>query len=346
MRKIFFFPQKIFARIFCHFFQKMQKDVVIYKQPIKVLHLFYLVCLDWMHEIRWFIQYHFKYIILSILCFIVANVFIHEQIKFVIWWVGLGILSSIGFGTGFHSGVLFLFPHIIKTCTTANTCKSLNFVTWTNMWFNDSGSFICLSNDPQKYQFWELFAKVFIPCFLWGVGTSLGEIPPFLMSRLAKLANTKEETPSRMLEFVEKYGFWGVIAFSAWPNAFFDLCGICCGQILMTFWKFFLAVFIGKTLIKVNLQAIFFIGFFSNKYVDQLAWLQRFIDFKSIGNLQVSSNNIMNIIISVVIGMFAISCIHQFVQKKQYDLDEVKKERIEHDKLTNLLWTNIKYDDF
>jgi membrane protein YqaA with SNARE-associated domain len=269
----------------------------------------------------------------------VANLVIHEQIKFVIWWIGLGVLSSIGFGTGFHSGLLFLFPHIIKTCTTANTCNSLNFVTWTNMWFNDSDSFICLSNDPQEYHFWELFAKVFIPCFLWGLGTSLGEIPPFLMSRLAKLASKNieakntEETPGWMLQFVEKYGFWGVIAFSAWPNAFFDLCGICCGQILMSFWKFFLAVFIGKSLIKINLQAIFFIVLFSNKYVDQVTWLEQFIDFKSIGNLQVSSNNVMNIIISFVIGMFAISCIHQFVQKKQCDLDE---ENMEHAKVTNL----------
>ena len=31
-----------------------------------------------------------------------------------IWWVGLGILSSIGLGTGMHSGLLFLFPHMLK----------------------------------------------------------------------------------------------------------------------------------------------------------------------------------------------------------------------------------------
>lgn len=33
---------------------------------------------------------------------------------YVIWWVGLGILSSIGLGTGMHSGLLFLFPHMLK----------------------------------------------------------------------------------------------------------------------------------------------------------------------------------------------------------------------------------------
>jgi vacuole membrane protein 1 len=32
----------------------------------------------------------------------------------VVWWVGLGVLSSIGLGTGMHSGLLFLFPHMLK----------------------------------------------------------------------------------------------------------------------------------------------------------------------------------------------------------------------------------------
>lgn len=38
---------------------------------------------------------------------------------------------------------------------------------------------------------------------------------------------------------------------SAYPNAFFDLCGMCCGHFNMPFWTFFGAVFIGKALIKV-----------------------------------------------------------------------------------------------
>ena len=34
--------------------------------------------------------------------------------RYVVWWVGLGVLSSIGLGTGMHSGLLFLFPHMLK----------------------------------------------------------------------------------------------------------------------------------------------------------------------------------------------------------------------------------------
>lgn len=39
---------------------------------------------------------------------------------FAAWWLGLGVLSSIGLGSGLHSGILFLFPHIAKvraSCT-------------------------------------------------------------------------------------------------------------------------------------------------------------------------------------------------------------------------------------
>ena len=35
-------------------------------------------------------------------------------ITYMTWWVGLGVLSSIGLGTGMHSGLLFLFPHILQ----------------------------------------------------------------------------------------------------------------------------------------------------------------------------------------------------------------------------------------
>ena len=37
-----------------------------------------------------------------------------DWVEFVVWWVGLGVPSSIGLGTGMHSGLLFLFPHILK----------------------------------------------------------------------------------------------------------------------------------------------------------------------------------------------------------------------------------------
>lgn len=45
------------------------------------------------------------------------------------WWVGLGIASSVGLGTGLHTFVLFLAPLIVQTTVTAYACQSLDFKT-------------------------------------------------------------------------------------------------------------------------------------------------------------------------------------------------------------------------
>lgn len=45
--------------------------------------------------------------------------------KYVAWWIGLGVLSSIGLGTGMHSGLLFLFPHMLKVRARARSCAGL-----------------------------------------------------------------------------------------------------------------------------------------------------------------------------------------------------------------------------
>lgn len=51
------------------------------------------------------------------------------SIEYAVWWVGLGILSSIGLGTGMHTGVLFLFPHMLKVKTEG--CLPLPFTSFT-----------------------------------------------------------------------------------------------------------------------------------------------------------------------------------------------------------------------
>ena len=49
-----------------------------------------------------------------------------------------------------------------------------------------------------------------------------------------------------------RHGFWGIFLLAAWPNALFDLCGICCGHFLMPFWQFFGATLMGKAFVKVQ----------------------------------------------------------------------------------------------
>ena len=52
---------------------------------------------------------------------------VENQLLYYLYWLSLGILSSIGLGTGMHTFVLFLGPFIMKVTRTAYTCGSLQF---------------------------------------------------------------------------------------------------------------------------------------------------------------------------------------------------------------------------
>jgi membrane protein YqaA with SNARE-associated domain len=114
-------------------------------------------------------------------------------VEFVVWWVGLGILSSIGLGSGLQSGVLFVFPHIIETCLAAQSCNTLDFETYSNMWFRSPDSlFQCpttLTATSTPVTYYGTWRKVIIVCFLQAAGTAIGEIPPYWMTRSARLAS-------------------------------------------------------------------------------------------------------------------------------------------------------------
>ncbi|CAM9649253.1 unnamed protein product, partial [Phaeothamnion confervicola] len=129
-----------------------------------------------------------------------------KLVKFVVWWVGLGVLSSVGLGTGMHTGVLFLFPHIMKVCLAAEECGTLDFESRSNMWLReDDALFSCPENASAATMgdgdfgggggvtFWRTFWKVYPACFLWGAGTAIGEIPPYAVSYAAKLAGEHVE---------------------------------------------------------------------------------------------------------------------------------------------------------
>lgn len=65
-----------------------------------------------------------------------------------------------------------------------------------------------------------------------------------------------------MMRVIQQHGFYGILLLASWPNAAFDLCGICCGAFMMPFWEFFAATLIGKGVIKVSGQSLFFVALF------------------------------------------------------------------------------------
>lgn len=52
---------------------------------------------------------------------------IRQNAFFVMYWVGLGVISSIGLGTGLHTFLLYLGPHIASVTLAAYECGSLAF---------------------------------------------------------------------------------------------------------------------------------------------------------------------------------------------------------------------------
>jgi len=248
--------------------------------------------------------------------------------EFVLWWVGLGVLSSIGFGSGMHSGLLFLFPHVLKICLAAERCGNLDFDVRADMWWRSDG-FHCSPTRGwmEDVGYWQVFLQALPAGILWGIGTAIGEIPPYLLSyQAAKAAQTSKDAADGgrrdggrntgnlqyreleaersklvaafraahgvskavqsihilinsmkmwMLHFIEKRGFWGIFLLSAYPNAAFDLCGICCGHFLMPFSEFFGATLLGKGLVKTAGQTAFFVALFRKHSRESiLAWLE------------------------------------------------------------------------
>lgn len=50
-----------------------------------------------------------------------------QNIGFVVYWLGLGVVSSVGLGTGLHTFLLYLGPHIASVTLAAYECNSLDF---------------------------------------------------------------------------------------------------------------------------------------------------------------------------------------------------------------------------
>lgn len=52
---------------------------------------------------------------------------VYGQVLWCLYWTGLGILSSVGLGTGLHTFLLYLGPHIARVTLAAYECGGTNF---------------------------------------------------------------------------------------------------------------------------------------------------------------------------------------------------------------------------
>jgi len=194
-----------------------------------------------------------------------------------IYWFILGILSSIGLGSGLQTGLLFLFPHIIKVSLTYKQCGNSIFDT-----YGDS-AFICKNPETlteiNTIDIFSILLKTFLEIFIWGCGTAVGEIPPYIVSKYSKInildsLNTKYTClnwiNTKIINIIVCYKFWAILFLASWPNMSFDLCGIASGQLGISFMDFFSATLIGKAMIKAPLQGLFIVTLFTTNIIDNL----------------------------------------------------------------------------
>lgn len=158
-------------------------------------------------------------------------------------------------------------------------------------------------------------SKVRLEAFMWGAGTALGELPPYFISRAHRLASHSEQNfepePEEILEeleeirdlmpenddsesnesnhslthtlktkmilFVERLGFFGILACASIPNPLFDLAGIICGYSLISFWTFFGATLLGKAVIKMHIQKLIVIIVFNDIHVQSILTFCRLV---------------------------------------------------------------------
>ena len=120
-----------------------------------------------------------------------------------LYWLVLGILSSIGLGTGLQTGVLFVLPYIILTYNqnkdflllTLNDNETFfnqsNVTNFTSNFVNDT--YLYTLSDTDIYG---LIYKTYFACLrvvlVWGVGTALGEAPPYFIAYTYDITNKKD----------------------------------------------------------------------------------------------------------------------------------------------------------
>lgn len=219
-----------------------------------------------------------KFIFISFTTFALVSLLGYYQLALsCLKWIVLGILSSVGFGFGMHTFVLFLAPHIAAVTNAAGICNSLNFKDYPS----DLGcTTVAIGSEVT---FLMILQRVALESFMWGLGTAIGELPPYLAARLkaqTTVRNTggdnhgvEQEAPgweSRMIKIINKVGFIGILLCAAIPNPLFDAAGVASGIAQVPFLKFFGATFIGKAIIKVLLQTSFVIFIFHSKNLDAL----------------------------------------------------------------------------
>ena len=196
-------------------------------------------------------------------------------LTFVAFWIGLGVLSSIGLGTGLHTFILYLGPKVAKFVMASYECGYV--VQMRPSRYSLDPVFHCAKTGA-PVTFCNLFLNIWLEGFLWGLGTAIGELPPYIVSKTAAIRGKRLEMEGekkwysiardRIFDYIQRNSFMTILLLASIPNPLFDLAGLTCGYLQINFWTFFSATAIGKSMVKVNIQLATIIFSFSRQTLD------------------------------------------------------------------------------
>ncbi len=135
---------------------------------------------------------------------------------FCFYWLILGVASSIGLGTGLHTFVLYLGPYIAKVTLAANECSYFPEMFPSRWEFQDFLPCKIPSTETQVVSFWTILYNVQLEAFMWGLGTAIGELPPYFMAKAAaeagksneeieELRNLENNSPSGFIDKIKSF---------------------------------------------------------------------------------------------------------------------------------------------
>ncbi|XP_030293540.1 vacuole membrane protein 1-like isoform X2 [Sparus aurata] len=218
-----------------------RENLVLWKKPLLTLYYFTLELLITLKEWIWRLWHQrqtvFGLLILLILLSIAYCIdgthqkYVRYMEKKTLWcayWVGLGILSSVGLGTGLHTFLLYLGPHIASVTLAAYECGSVDFPEppYPDQIVCPQQEAPAPGSDAQQVgveaagvdelvgsaaihgsiSLWTIISKVRLEACMWGAGTAIGELPPYFMARAARLsgADPDDEDYQRFEEILDQ----------------------------------------------------------------------------------------------------------------------------------------------
>ncbi|KAG6668360.1 vacuole membrane protein KMS1-like [Carya illinoinensis] len=302
--------------------QQEVENLTLRTQPLKTLKFFILASFQYVKQLILYLLAKGGWIMLLSTVAAASAILVvaidgpHEKhveelsryIQFGLWWIALGVASSIGLGSGLHTFVLYLGPHIAFFTIKAMQCgrvdlKSAPYDTtqlrrgpsWLDKDCSEFGPPLFPSLHGLRVPISSILPQVQIEAVLWGLGTAIGELPPYFISRAGGKLEAMEELDASstegkgviatrlnqikrwLLSHAQHLNFFTILVLASVPNPLFDLAGIMCGQFGIPFWKFFLATLIGKAIIKTHIQTVFIISVCNNQLLNwienELIWM-------------------------------------------------------------------------